>query len=157
MGKLDSSVDPYRGEMHIFIGESPLAFATTATMEVSTEELDISNKMLGSWTASSPGRKSFTASSEALITHKTGEMSFDTLLAAQIAGTLLDFTFSAASAADQDQFGGTFTKDTTHPSYSGKVMITSLTMKSDNGQIATCSVSLKGIGGLVPIAAVPAG
>ena len=42
--KLDSSVDIHRGELMLFIGEDPIAFGSSAALDVSTEELDISNK-----------------------------------------------------------------------------------------------------------------
>lgn len=88
--KLDSSKDIYRGELFVFAkpdgseSDEPLAFATTATLEITTEEVDISNKMMGGWAGSLPGKKSYTVSSEALITRKEGALSYDTLLKAQI-------------------------------------------------------------------------
>lgn len=103
---------------------------------------------MGDWAGSLAGKKSFTISSESLLTRKEGAMSFDTLLAKQIAGDPLDFFFGSAKAADQDNFGGTFTKDTAQVNYTGKVIITSLSIKSDNGQIVSVSASFKGVGAL---------
>lgn len=149
--KLDSSVDIHRGELMLFIGEDPIAFGSSAGLDISTEELDISNKMMGDWAGSLAGKKSFTISSESLLTRKEGAMSFDTLLAKQIAGDPLEFFFGSAKAADQDNFGGTFTKDTAQVNYTGKVIITSLSIKSDNGQIVSVSASFKGVGALKPV------
>ena len=59
-----------------------------------------------------PGKKSYTISSESLVTRKEGTMSFDTLLAKQIASETLSFYFGEASSTDKDNFGGTFDKDT---------------------------------------------
>ncbi|MFV0586615.1 phage tail tube protein [Bacteroides reticulotermitis] len=154
--KLDSSTDIYRGELMIFSGDDPIAFAKNATLEVTTEEIDISNKMMGNWAGSLPGKSSYTASSEALLTRKVGALSYDALLKKQIAGELLDFFFGEAKAADKNNFGGTFEKDETKVNFTGKVMITSLSITSENGQIASCSVSLKGVGALEPQEAVPA-
>ena len=122
--KLDSSKDIYRGELMLFIGDEPIAFASSCGLDVSTEEIDISNKMMGDWAGSLPGKKSFTLSSESLLTRKEGAMSFDTLLSKQIAG---------------------------------EVIITSLSIKSDNGQIVSCSASFKGIGALAPVEPVGVG
>ncbi|MFV0587377.1 phage tail tube protein [Bacteroides reticulotermitis] len=154
--KLDSSTDIYRGELMIFSADDPIAFAKNATVEVTTEEIDISNKMMGDWSGSLPGKKSYTASSEALLTRKVGALSYDTLLKKQIAGELLDFFFGEAVAADKDNFGGTFEKDETKANFTGKVMITSLSITSEAGQIASCSVSFKGVGALKPVEPVPA-
>lgn len=89
--KLDSSKDIFRGELMLFIGENPVAFGSSAGLDISTEELDISNKMMGDWAGSLAGKKSFTISSESLLTRKEGALSFDTLLEKQIAGDPLDF------------------------------------------------------------------
>lgn len=121
--KLDSSVDIFKGELMLFIGEDPIAFGSSAGLDINTEELDISNKMMGDWAGSLAGKKSFTISSESLLTRKQGAMSFDTLLDKQIAGDPLDFFFGSAKAEDQDNFGGTFNKDTTQKNYTGKVII----------------------------------
>ena len=133
--KLDSSKDIYRGELMLFIGDEPIAFASSCGLDVSTEEIDISNKMMGDWAGSLPGKKSFTLSSESLLTRKEGAMSFDTLLSKQITGEVLDFFLGSSASTDKDNFGGTFTKDTKQKNYTGKVIITSLCIKSDNGQI----------------------
>ena len=150
--KLDSSKDIYRGELMLFVGEDPIAFGSSAGLDISTEELDISNKMMGDWAGSLAVKKSFTLSSESLLTRKEGAMSFDTLLDKQILGEPLDFFFGSASAADKDNFGGTFSKDLTQKNYTGKVIITSLSIKSDNGQIVSVSASFKGVGALNPVA-----
>ena len=152
--KLDSSVDIFSGELMLFVGEDPVAFGSSAGLDISTEELDISNKMMGNWAGSLAGKMSFTISSESLLTRKEGALSFDTLLAKQIAGDPLDIFFGSAKAADQDNFGGTFTKDTAQVNYTGKVIITSLSIKSDNGQIVSVSASFKGVGALTPVESV---
>lgn len=149
--KLDSSVDIFRGELMLFVGEDPIAFGSSAGLDISTEELDISNKMMGDWSGSLSGKKSFTISSESLLTRKEGAMSFDTLLDKQIKGDPLDFFFGSAKATDKDNFGGTYTKDTEQKNYIGKVIITSLSIKSDNGQIVSVSASFKGVGALKPV------
>jgi hypothetical protein len=155
--KLDSRKDIYRGELFVFVGEQPIAFASTATLEVTTEEIDISNKMMGDWAGSLPGKKSYTVSSESLMTRKDGAMSYDTLLAKQIAGETLSFFFGEATAADKDNFGGTFNQDKTKMNYTGEVMITSMSLTSEAGQIAKCSSSFKGIGGLSQVEGTAAG
>lgn len=145
------------GELFLFIGDLPIAFASSCGLDISTEEIDISNKMCGDWAAALPGKKSFTLSSESLLTRKAGAMSFDTLMAKQIAGETLDFFFGSATVTDVTNTGGTFEKDTAKRNYTGKVMITSLSLKSDNGQIASCSASFKGIGAITPMVEVGSG
>lgn len=126
-----------------------MAFATTATLEITTEAIDISNKMMGDWAGSLPGRKSYTISSEALITYKEGALSYGTLVDKQINGETIPFKFAEGTAVDADNFGGTFTPDATKDSFEGEVMITSLSLTSEQGNIARVTVNLQGIGGLV--------
>ncbi|MEG1685814.1 MAG: hypothetical protein RR319_07720 [Bacteroides sp.] len=155
----DSSTDlenGKKGQLYLFIGGLPIAFASSCGLDVTTEELDIANKMCGDWGASLPGKKSFTLSSESLLTRKEGLLSFDTLLAKQIAGAPIEFFYGGAKVTGETNVGGIFEQDTTRQNYKGKVMITSLSLKSDNGQIASCSASFKGIGALEPVSGVTA-
>lgn len=149
--KHDSNTDIVRGQLFLFLSEAPIAFATSAALEITTEEIDVSNKMMGDWAASLPGKKSYTISSESLLTRKEGQMSFDTLLDKMIAGETLDFAFGEATVANKTNTGGEFTLDPAKKNYTGTVMITSLSLKSDNGAIASCSSAFKGVGGLTPV------
>lgn len=155
--KLDSSKDIIRGQLFLFLGESPVAFASSCSLDISIEEIDISNKMMGDWAGSLPGKKSFTINSESLLTRKEGATSYDELLAK--VGTDETFTFfiGEAAVANKTNTGGEFSLDTAKINYKGEAMLTSLSLKSDNGQIASCSASFKGIGALEKVDPVPAG
>lgn len=147
--KLDSNTDIYRGEFFVFCDGNPLAFCTDATLEITTEEIDVSNKMCaGNWNVSLPGKKSYTVSAESLITMKEGAMSYKELLKKQIAGETLPFIFGGAKVTNQTETGGEFAPDTTKEHFKGTVMITSQSLKSTYGQIASSSTSLKGVGAL---------
>ena len=41
--KHDSSKDLVRGQLFLFLGENPVAFASSCSLEVSVEEIDITN------------------------------------------------------------------------------------------------------------------
>jgi predicted secreted protein len=149
--KHDSNTDIFRGQLFIFVGNNPIAYGKDATMNVTTEEIDISNKMMsGGWKGSLPGKKSFSITSESLMTHATGQESFDSLLNKQINDETFPFVIGEAKVTEQTPTGGKFELDRTKPYYSGTVMITSLDVKSTDGDIATCSASFTGIGALVP-------
>jgi len=149
--KHDSNTDIFRGQLFIFVGDAPIAFGTSATMNIATEEVDITNKMMsGGWKGSLPGQKSFSITSESLLTQKTGQYSFDTLLEKQINDETFDFFMGEAEVSEQTSVGGKFELDLTKKHYTGKVMITSLDLTSEVSGIATCSASFTGIGALVP-------
>ena len=149
--KHDSNTDIFRGQLFIFVGDSPIAYGKDATMNVTTEEIDISNKMMsGGWKGSLPGKKSFGITSESLMTQAAGQESFDSLLNKQINDETFPFVMGEAKVTEQTPTGGKFELDKTKPYYSGTVMITSLDVKSTDGDISTCSASFTGIGALVP-------
>lgn len=148
--KHDSNTDIFRGQLFIFVDGNPIAYGKDASMNIATEEVDISNKMMsGGWKGSLPGDKSFSITSESLLTQVTGQVSFDTLLAKQIADETVTFSMGQAKVTEKTPTGGKFELDTTKPYYTGTVMITSLDLKSTSGDIATCSSSFTGVGALV--------
>jgi len=150
--KLDSSADIFKGSLMLFIEDNPLAFEKSSKLSATTDEIDVSNKMMGDWAGSLAGKRSFSITSDALTTKKTGAYSYDTLLDAWIAGTPLSFKFAPGASTDKDAFGGTFTPDATQKSYTGKAIITSLELTSESGTLATCSATFKGVGALTPVA-----
>ena len=156
--KHDSNTDIFRGQLFIFTSEDrkPMAYGKDASLSISTEEIDVSNKMMsGGWKGALPGKKSFTVSSEALMTQKADQESFPSLLRKQINDETFPFVIGEAKVTDQSPTGGKFELDKTKPYYTGTVMITSLDVKSTDGDIATCSVSLAGIGALVEGEIIP--
>lgn len=141
--KLDASTDILRGQMHVFLGEEPIAFGKSASLELSADEIDISNKMLGDWAGALSGKKSFTLQADS-IASKKGK-SVKELFKAFKEGTPVEFVFATATSADQDTFGGTFTA-TEDLKFSGKVIITSLSIQSNVGEVVNLSVTFKGVG-----------
>lgn len=147
--KHDSNADIFRGQLFIFVGDNPIAYGKDATMNITTEEIDISNKMMsGGWKGSLPGKKSFSITSESLLTQKQGQESFDSLLDKQINDETFTFFMGEAKVTNQTPTGGEFVLDKTKPFYTGTIMITSLDLKSTDGDIASCSSSFTGVGAL---------
>jgi hypothetical protein len=157
VAKHDSNTDIFKGQLFIFVGNNPIAYGKDASMNIATEELDVSNKMLsGGWKASLPGKKSFTISSESLLTQKQGQESFDSLLDKQLNDETFRFYMGEAKVNNQTPTGGEFELDKSKKYYTGTVMITSLDLKSTDGDISSCSASFVGVGALEPGAIVAA-
>lgn len=147
----DASTDIVRAQLFLFLVDLPLAFAKTASLDISVAEVDISNKMLGDWEAVFSGKKGFTISAESLLTRKTGQMSYDKMLDLVISGEPIDFYLGDALVTNSTNTGGEFAKDPSKKNYTGKVIITSLNLTSAVGEIVSVSASLKGVGALVPV------
>lgn len=146
--KYDSNADVVRGSLMLFLDGQPLAFEKTSTLNISADSIDTSNKMCGDWSASVSGKKSFSISSEALVTRKEGAMSYDTLVDALANGTHLDFVFGTPKVTDQTNVGGKFEIDETKPGYKGSVWCNSLDLVSNAGELCTCSAAFTGTGAL---------
>lgn len=147
--KHDSNTDIFRGQLFLFSKGNPMAYGKDASLSISVDEVDVSNKMMSSgWKMSLPGTKSFTVSSESLYTQKKDQESFDSMLQRIIKDETFEFVIGEAKVTNKTATGGQFELDKTKPYYTGTVMITSLDLKSTNGDIATCSSSFTGVGAL---------
>lgn len=129
----------------LFIGSTPLAFAKSCDLSISADAIDTSNKMSGNFKSSLQGVISWTISSDFLYTKVVGDSNFDTLMASMIAGDAIDVVI------------GTYTDSATFAmtqgNYSGKAHIASLSLKAEDGGLASCSVSLTGSGALTKVTA----
>lgn len=145
------------GKLMLKLGDEPMAFGTTAKLTMQTDMVDTTNMMSGDWKDEVPGLKSFTVSSDALLTHKTGAVSADTLIAKQIADELIPFVFGTFKRSGDETAGYTFALDTTKPSYKGNIRITSLEMTGEaSTKLVKYSMSANGSGPLTQVAAVTA-
>jgi predicted secreted protein len=136
----DVNTDLILGDkLFLFVDETPIAFSTSASLEVTANTIETSNKMSGKWTSVLAGQSSFTVSTEALYTNKTGHTSFDALMKKMLAQNAIDFVFGTATDETFELSKGM---------YKGKAFITSLSLNSDNGAVASCSITLTGSGAL---------
>jgi Phage major tail protein 2. len=142
----DSNVDLQKGDLlFVFIDNKPVAFSSSCGLSLSKDTIDTANKMSGGWVTSQSGKKSWTMSSEALLTKKTGVLSFDALFAAFNSSTPVEVVYGQA----------TDTFDLSAGWYTGKAHITKLDQKADNGANCTSSVEFTGTGELVSNAVAP--
>jgi hypothetical protein len=145
------------GKMMISVGGIPIAFATTAKMTITTDMVDTTNMMSGDWKDEIPGVKSFTLSSEALITRKTDTVSADSLVDSQLADSLLTFQFGEFKRTGDETAGYAYALDTTKPSYTGSMRISSMELNGENSKLKKYSMSANGCGPLTKVDAVAGG
>lgn len=144
------------GKMMVSIGGEPIAFATSAKLNTTTDMIDTTSQMSGDWKEEVPGVKSFTVSSEALLSRKTGAVSGESLLDSQLNDTLLDFVFGEYKRSGDETVGYSYALDTTKASYHGKLRIASCEFTGESGKLKKYSVNFNGSGPLLKTAAVPA-
>lgn len=140
-----------------FVGGKSIAFATTHTLEVSGETIDISTKDNGGgeWATSEMGLLSWTASSENLIGDPRSGLGYDELFDIMVKKQPIDLVFgykstiSASGEAYEVPEGGWTAK--TNDGYKGQAFITSLSLNAPNGENSTMSVSFTGTSALVKL------
>ena len=139
--------DLVRGEeifLYLTSGNTPLAFATTCTVQVDGETIDTSNKMSGRWNTALQGKNSYSITSDALYTRTEGHMSFDTLMGFMIDGTPVEWKVGKA----KDYKNGNFEFDNTQPYYEGNGFVTSLSLNAGNNEVSNCSITITGNGAI---------
>lgn len=137
-------------ELHVYINVStgetadwqPLAYATTCSLNLSSDTIDASNKMAGIWSAALPGKLSWSISTEALMS--TSETGYDYFYDKLVARTPFKLRFGQVTdLASED-----FTQDETKTYYEGEAYCSSCNLNADNGAVCTMSIEFTGNGKL---------
>lgn len=126
------------------------AYATNHTLSITAETSDISSKDHGVWGASEVSKYSWEITTENLYTVDD----YDSLFNSMIAGTPITVRFGLkATPADPTMTPAEgnlalpyWTSQNSF--YQGKVIITSLTVNANNGDNATYSLTLTGVGSI---------
>lgn len=132
-------------ELMVFNDSKSLAHAKSHTLSLTTNEIDISSKDYGYWEASEAGTLAWEITSENLYTED-----YDALFTAWVGKTSLPIVFGFAASYDGNGLGSSteWAPDTAKKRYSGNAIITNLQVNANNGEIATYSVTFKGVGAL---------
>lgn len=138
-------------QIQVFLSGSTLACATSCSVQISSDSIDVSCKDTAGFNASLPGKISWTINSDNLFV--IGD--YTKLVDAMINKTVLDVVFSTVSnftaATTPDADGHVVPAGGWTPSndlYEGKCVVTSIDLTADNGAVATYSVTLEGKGAL---------
>jgi predicted secreted protein len=131
-----------------------LAMATSLSVEISADATDISSKDSGRWASSLLGKISWTASASNLFT----VADYSKLIDVMVANTPIEIVFATVKNYDTVTSGATdsegmFTDTPTvwesnDDMYHGKVVVNSISLSANNGEVATYDVSFTGVGAL---------
>lgn len=131
-----------------------LAMATSLSVEISADATDISSKDSGRWASSLLGKISWTASASNLFT----VADYSKLIDVMVANTPIEIVFATVKNYDTVTAGdtdseGMFTNTPTvwesnDDMYHGKVIVNSISLSANNGEVATYDVSFTGVGAL---------
>ena len=131
-----------------------LAMATSLSVEISADATDISSKDSGRWSSSLLDKISWTASASNLFT----VADYSKLIDVMVANTPIEIVFATVKNYDTVTSGttdseGMFTNTPTvwesnDDMYHGKVIVNSISLSANNGEVATYDVSFTGVGAL---------
>lgn len=142
-------------ELMIFVGDNPIAYATSHILDTSVDTKDVSSKMSGDYDSSMPGKISWSISIEALTSTTAGHQSKDALMKALVQRKPIR-VMSCNVIRGVDTTGAkTFAKGTVN--YQGDAIITKLNEKSSHGEYESFSCELKGTGPLLDASGKPLG
>lgn len=137
--------------IQVFLSGATLACATSCSVNISADEIDVSCKDSAGFNSTLPGRVSWTVSSDNLFV--IGD--YTKLVDAMLSKSVLDITFATVSNFDSQTepdadghrvpTGGWTSSDDL---YHGKVTVSSIDLTADNGSVATYSVTFNGHGAL---------
>lgn len=129
-------------DMYLYVtsGDTPVAFATSCSVQIDGETIDTSNKMSGRWNSNLAGKNGYTISTDALYTQAEGLYSFDSLMEKMVEGGKLEWKIG--KCVDRE----TFALDAEKPYYSGEGFVTSLSLNAGNNEVANCSITITGSG-----------
>ena len=145
-------------QIQLFLSGKTLACATSCSVNISSDDIDVSCKDSAGFNSTIPGRITWTAQSDNLFIVSE----FDKLVDAMLNKTVLTLAFSTVgnwgskTAPDVEGHvvptgGWTSAGDM----YTGQVTISSIDLTADNGSVATYSVQFNGHGALAK--STPAG
>lgn len=155
-------------QLNLWIGSGEtahtLACATSLSINVNADSIDVSCKDTGKFGASIAGKISWDLSTDCLFVIEDAKggtsghtSNYSELMDALIAGTPLTATWSTVANYDEantagDENGHIFSKtkkaEDGKDLYWGQVVLTSLSLTADNGSLSTYSVSMAGKGAI---------
>lgn len=133
-------------ELMLFKNNKSLAYATSHTLSITGNTVDISSKDHGYWGASEIGNITWEVTSENLYT----DADYDALFESMISKSPIKIIFGHATNYNVNGLGSNANwTPKTSGYYTGEAFITSLTANANSGENATFSVTLTGAGALV--------
>lgn len=155
-------------QLNLWIGSGEtahtLACATSLSINVNADSIDVSCKDTGKFGASIAGKISWDLSTDCLFVIEDAEggtsghtSNYSELMDALIAGTPLTATWSTVANYDEantagDENGHIFNKskkaEDAKDLYYGQVVLTSVSLTADNGSLSTYSVTMAGKGAI---------
>lgn len=143
-------------EIQIWLEGETLGCATNSTLEITADTVDVACKDTGSWSNSKPSKRSWSASSDNFVVFEDIEMLRDALVEGDeltlVYGKVGNFS-DQQTTADEDGHvvptaGWSPESASSASNWTGKCIVTSISISAQQGDTATYSVQFQGVGPL---------
>lgn len=138
----------YGGDMMIFTmsgatSGTPLAFSTSANLTVNTDSQEVSSKDSGYWKDYQAGKLGWEVSTDGLLNFEPSgaTQGIEILYAKQVSRAYIDVGFAFKNGTTP-----AWGVDTSKKRFTGKGVITSLTMNAPDNEKGTYSITIQGTG-----------
>lgn len=121
-------------DLMIYVGETPIGGQRGASIEMSSETLDVSTKTTGDWTAKINGAKSWTSSCEGIMFN--GDAGYKAAVTAFNSNQPVEIKLRDAESSI---------------GYSGKAIITTINIDAPYDDALTYSMDFEGVGPLTEL------
>lgn len=137
-------------DLMLFYNGKSIGGATSHDLDISIETTETTSKDTGGkWTTKAGRKISWTVNTSNLFAFEASGVAFDTLFTNAIDFVEADIVFTTKADIDATTAPATgWTPSTTETQYTGKVIITKLTVNAPNGDNATYTASFEGTGAL---------
>lgn len=138
----------YGGDMMVFVAAKPIAFSTSAKLDITLGTRDIGSKDSGIWDEKAAAKISWSASTDALMTDGNllgNTTTYGALYTLMVARTAITMVFGTATGTPP---AWTVSAAAGKTKFTGQAYITSISMNADDGSNGSFSVSLEGTGEL---------
>lgn len=137
----------------LFVDNKSISYATNHTLEINAETANTSNKDEGSgdWSSDEINILSWNASSENLYSTDGEGSNYDQIFDLMVAKTPIDAVFCKKSETATDVPTGGWTPSV--PKYTGKVLVTSLSLNAPVDGYSSYTAQFQGVGELKKVKA----
>lgn len=132
--------------LYLTSGKTVVAYATSCSLQVDADTIDTSSKFSCKWQSNMGGKAGYTISADALYSSNEDGISFDDLLAMQVAGVGVEWYMGQEAEWSGSCETNPHTLDTSKTYFNGKAIVTSVSLEAGNNEIASCSITLTGQG-----------
>ena len=153
----------YGQNIQLWVGDKTIAFAKTASFNITANEVDCSTKDSGGYENVEIGLIGWEMTSENLVGNPRSGLGYDDLQELMLKREKIDVIYgmkdeiTAQTETYEVPATDGWAKPTKSSYYKGKAYITSLSNTSANGEVATFSVTLKGCSALEHVKATGSG